>query len=61
MTLRDYLHANRLTAKSMAIKLGVHPNYLRMVKNGKYRPGLDLCLRIEILTDGNVTAQELRG
>ena len=61
MSLRDFLHLNRRTAKSMALELGVHPNYLRMVKNGKYKPGLDLCLRIEILTGGKVTTKELRG
>lgn len=60
MSIRDYLHINRLTASSVARKLGVHPSYLRMIKNGHYVPSEELALKIEILTGGQVTLAELR-
>jgi len=61
MSLRDYLHHSRITASEFARGLGVHPNYLRMIKNGRVRPGYELATKIEIASGGQVTMKELRG
>ncbi len=59
MKLRDYLHFNRITATDFAKQLGVHPNYLRLVANGR-EPSKDLAIKIEIFTDGEVTVKDLK-
>ena len=61
MTLRDYLHVSRLTAAEFARGLGIHPNYMRLIKNGKAKAGYELASKIEIATGGQVTLKELRG
>jgi len=60
MNLRDYLPFNRKTVREFARELEIHPNYLSLIKTGKLQPGIDLCIRIEMLTDGQVTVQDLK-
>jgi DNA-binding transcriptional regulator YdaS (Cro superfamily) len=60
MTLREYLFRNNMTAAEMARQLGIHANYFRMINRGSVRPGYELSLRIEIMTGGQVTINELR-
>jgi DNA-binding transcriptional regulator YdaS (Cro superfamily) len=60
MTLRDYLHVNRMKTTHMARQLGISNNYMQMIKSERARPSLELASRIEILTGGQVTVNELR-
>ena len=61
MNLRDYLHHHHITMREMASSLGISYTYFRAVKCGKYKPSIELCRNIEILTGGQVTITELRG
>ncbi len=60
MNLRDYLHHKHITAKELAKDLNISPNYLRLIKNKKLIPSLELATNIEMLTGGLVTIKELR-
>lgn len=60
MNLRDYLYFERKTLKELAKELHVDARYLGRIKNKHFRPSLRLALDIERLTEGKVTAKELR-
>jgi DNA-binding transcriptional regulator YdaS (Cro superfamily) len=60
MNLKEYLFRNRLFAAEMARQLGINGNYFRLVVRGEARPGFELCLKIEMLTGGQVKLQDLR-
>lgn len=60
MTIREWLFKNRMPASQMARSLGVSGNYMRMIKNGRVRPGYELATKIELLTGGEITIKELR-
>ena len=61
MTLREYMFRNRITCETMARQLGIHSMYLSAIKNNKRKPSLDLAIKIEMITGGEVTTNELRG
>jgi len=60
MDLREYLFRNEMTMSAMAQDLGVNAAYLRAVKRKESYPSKKLALRIEIITGGQVTYEELR-
>jgi len=60
MTLRDYMHFNKISCTQLAKVLGIHHVYLSAIKNGKRKPGYELAMKIEVLTGGQVTLKELR-
>lgn len=66
MKLNDFLLnsfsliGEKLTTNEMARRLDIHPNSLWMLKKEKRIPGQALANAIESLTEGHVTAQELR-
>jgi len=60
MKLRDYLHFNRISATELAKKLGVHANYLRLISCEKTEPSLELAVKIELITDGEVTIRDVK-
>lgn len=60
MSLRDYLHFNKLKASEFARMLDVTPTYLRLIKNNHFVPSKKLAAKIELITGGQVTFEELR-
>ena len=60
MHIRDYLKQNALTQKSLAESVGVVPTYIWMICEDKCVPSERLAKKIEKLTNGGVTAAELR-
>jgi ribosome-binding protein aMBF1 (putative translation factor) len=60
MELRDYLHNNRMSCVQLSKEIGVGANYVRNIKLKKVKPSIELATKIELLTGGQVTAQELR-
>jgi DNA-binding transcriptional regulator YdaS (Cro superfamily) len=61
MKLRDYLHFNHMKASTFAVQLGMHPNHIRGINRGVIKCGIKLAKKIEILTGGQVTVEDLRG
>ena len=59
MNLRDYMHFNHLTDVMMAKKLGVHRCTFNTIKHKKIPCSVRLAKKIEDLTNGQVTIQEL--
>lgn len=59
MQLREYLDKIKATYQDMADKLGIHPQSLKNIACGRRSPGLKLSLKIEELTNGEVTPREL--
>jgi len=54
MKMRMFLKAHGLTQREAAAKLDISRPHLAQIVSGAKRPGLDLALRIERLTDGAV-------
>jgi DNA-binding transcriptional regulator YdaS (Cro superfamily) len=61
MQLRDYMHHNRINAKQLADQVGVSHSYMRALKNSAHYPSERLAKKIEIVTGGLVTIEDLRG
>lgn len=61
MNLRDYLHTERIKGAALARLLDIHPVYLYALKNGRMQPGYKLAKRIEMVTGGKVTIDDLMG
>lgn len=60
MNLRDYLHFNKMTSEHMAQMLGLHGNTIRYISAGAREPSWKLAVKIELLTGGSVTREELK-
>jgi transcriptional regulator with XRE-family HTH domain len=59
MHLRKYLREKRIPYREFAERLGVTEQSVKNIVCGTRRPGLTLALKIEKLTDGQVTPQQL--
>ncbi|MBS0656123.1 MAG: helix-turn-helix transcriptional regulator [Verrucomicrobia bacterium] len=59
MDLREYLDKKKITYGAFAETLGVHEQTIKNIACGIRKPGLKLALRIEELSEGNVTPREL--
>jgi DNA-binding transcriptional regulator YdaS (Cro superfamily) len=60
MVLKDLANANGYTLKTLAEALGIGPSYLSQINTGRRKPGVKLCRRIETVTNGGITGQQLR-
>lgn len=59
MTLLEFMKANRLTPGRMAERVGdVSPGHVRKLAYRERSPSLDLLERIQVATDGAVTAND---
>lgn len=59
MNLKEYLDEKRLTYREFAEKLKIHPQSLQSIAYGKKRPSLELAVKIEELTEGELTPKKL--
>ena len=59
MELREYLFRHRKTQKEMAEKLGVSVNHFSLIVRGERKPSVTLAIKIEEVTEGEVTKEEL--
>lgn len=59
MNLRKYLRGNKIRYRAFAEKLGINEQSLRNIVAGTSRPSLLLALKIEKLTNGEVTPSHL--
>ena len=61
MTLDEYLRSQEINMKNMAKQLDVAYVYLSEIRRKIRRPSLELANKIELMTGGQVTTEELRG
>ena len=61
MTLDEFLSAERGRQVKLARRLGVASSTISDIRSGRSAPSLDLAIRIEDATGGQVTARELAG
>lgn len=59
MNLKEYLEEHRLTYREFAEKLGIRLQSLQGVVYGTRKPSLDLAVKIEELTGGEITPKDL--
>ena len=59
MKLRAYLDEKRITYREFAEKLGVHLQSLKNIVDGIGRPSLEIAVKIEELTNGEVAPKDL--
>lgn len=59
MSLREYLDRKRITYREFAEQLEVHIQSVKNIVYGKKKPSLELALRIEDLTEGEITPRRL--
>lgn len=59
MNLRDYLHKERITAKSFAETINYTPDHIRNYIRGSTKLGKKAAILIEKATNGKVTAKEI--
>jgi DNA-binding transcriptional regulator YdaS (Cro superfamily) len=59
MDLKLYLVKNRIKVHEFAQRLGCSRTHLSEVINGKKKAGLTLAKMIELLTNGEVTSEEV--
>lgn len=59
MNLREYLDEKRITYREFAEKLGIHLQSLKSIVYGVRRPSLEIAVKIEELTNGQVTPKDL--
>lgn len=55
--LAKYLQETGVSQRSLAVELGVDASIISKLLSGATRPGLDLAIRIQRLTGGNVPAE----
>jgi DNA-binding transcriptional regulator YdaS (Cro superfamily) len=60
MTLDEYIKANDMRMQDMANELGIAYMYLSSIRRRFRRPSRELANKIELMTGGQVTAEELR-
>lgn len=60
MTLDEYIKANDLRMQDMADQLNIAYMYLSSIRRRFRRPSRELAMKIELMTGGQVTAEELR-
>lgn len=60
MKLREYLFRNNMTQAEFSRLLGVSGNYFRLITRGVAKPGYELCIKIEMLSGGQVRLEDLR-
>jgi len=60
MQLKEWLHQKNKTQRWLAKKLDTTDSYLSLIKTGAKIPGRKMAARIEALTGGDVTVDELR-
>jgi len=59
MDLKEYLLRENMTMTEMAKILDIHYQYLWMIITGRRTPGLRLAKDIELLTKGEIRAEQL--
>ena len=59
MQLRQWMSQKRFTQSDLANKIGVSRAYISLLLNNKRDPSAGLIRRIELATDGDVTARDL--
>ncbi len=59
MDLKEYLDVHRITYKEFSERLGINRQSLQNVVYGNKKPSLDLAIKIEELTKGQITPREL--
>ena len=59
MQLREYLFRYKITQKKFAQQLGIHRDYLSRISSGKFKPSKHLALLIELITDHQVTVDDI--
>lgn len=59
MKLKEYLRKQKITYRTFAQDLGIAEQSLKTIMAGIRRPGLSLCLKIEKLTNGQITPSQL--
>jgi transcriptional regulator with XRE-family HTH domain len=60
MKIREYLFRNNMTQAEFSRLLGINDNYFRMITRGIARPGYELCIKIEMLSGGQIRLEDLR-
>jgi len=58
MNLKTYMRKNKLTQKMMAERLSITITHLRMLLIGRSSPSKKLAIRIEDVTNGDITKEE---
>jgi len=59
MQLRQWMSQKRFTQGELAHKIGVSRAYISLLLNNQRDPSAKLIRRIELATDGDVTARDL--
>lgn len=59
MNLKDYLKKKGLKQYFVAAQLGITPAHFHRILNGIGCPSLEIAVKIELLTNGEVTPKEL--
>ena len=59
MHLKKYLHEQKIRYREFAEKLGINEQTVKNIVAGTTRPGLLLALKIEKLTEGQITPSQL--
>jgi transcriptional regulator with XRE-family HTH domain len=57
-TLSRWIDASGMTRDRVAVELGVARTYLDKLCRGQHRPGLEVTLRLEKLTGGEIPATD---
>ena len=60
MDIKEYLKHHKMSCAKFAQKLDIHPNHIWMVANQKRGASYELAVRIEEMTNGEITRQEVR-
>jgi DNA-binding XRE family transcriptional regulator len=55
-TLAKYLSDHRITDEDFAKSVGCHRTRINRIKRGKAKPSLDLAIKIERITEGEIPA-----
>ena len=59
MKLAEFMKEHGVMATFIARKVGISPQYLHKIKEGKSEPGIKIALKIVDATKGAVTLQDL--
>jgi transcriptional regulator with XRE-family HTH domain len=59
MRLKDYLKKNKITQANFASLIGISQGYLSLIVRGLNNPSFKLALKIEKITLGQVTTEDL--
>ena len=59
MKLKEYLRAKKIRYRAFSTELGISEQTLKNMMAGASRPGLLLALKIEKLTNGEITPQQM--